>query len=245
MPPMQTMQSGMVPQPGMFTPHVAPFGAPAGSPGAAAGMMPGAMVDPSAASGEMPLVYAAADGEGDSGGAGGSGSGGTSKTSARALLAQHKVQIPDDLTKLQPIPTRRTKSGWVGVYPARKGRWQAQVNHRSIGGYATAWEAGVAVAAHLVVMARAEEQAEIARAEGREVAPEVVPEVDAIVSGAVAHSAAVAAAGKCMPIVDVEAVVAVDGADADSAAPLAIATAVVATAGEPPRYRSWRRWQHR
>ena len=106
------------------------------------------MVDPSAASGEMPLVYAAADGEGDSGGAGGSGSGGTSKTSARALLAQHKVQIPDDLTKLQPIPTRRTKSGWVGVYPARKGRWQAQVNHRSIGGYATAWEAGVAVAAH-------------------------------------------------------------------------------------------------
>ena len=46
MPPMQPMQSGMVPQPGMFTPHVAPFGAPAGSPGAAAGMMPGAMDDP-------------------------------------------------------------------------------------------------------------------------------------------------------------------------------------------------------
>ena len=89
-----------------------------------------------------------------------------SKTSARALLAQHKVKIPDDLTKLQPIPTRRTKSGWVGVYPARKGRWQAQVNHRSIGGYSTAWEAGVAVAAHLVVMARAEEEAERVRADG-------------------------------------------------------------------------------
>eukprot|EP00966_Prymnesium_polylepis_P300107 6935226-Prymnesium_polylepis.1 len=82
------------------------------------------------------------------------------KTSARALLAQHKVKIPDDLSQLQPIPTRRTKSGWVGVYPARKGRWQAQVNHRSIGGYSTAWEAGVAVAAHLVVCAKAEEEAE-------------------------------------------------------------------------------------
>ena len=77
-----------------------------------------------------------------------------------------QVRIPDDLSKLQPIPTQRTKSGWVGVYPARKGRWQAQVNHRSIGGYPTAWEAGVAVAAHLVVMARAEEQQEAARARG-------------------------------------------------------------------------------
>ncbi|KAL1528293.1 hypothetical protein AB1Y20_009649 [Prymnesium parvum] len=84
----------------------------------------------------------------------------STRVSARALLAQHAVVIPDDLSKLGPIPTKRTKSGWVGVYPARKGRWQAQVNHRSIGGYPTAWEAGVAVAAHLVVMARAEEEEE-------------------------------------------------------------------------------------
>ena len=40
----------------------------------------------------------------------------------------------------------RTESGWVGVYKARNGRWQAQVNHRAIGGYATAREAGIAVA---------------------------------------------------------------------------------------------------
>ena len=81
-------------------------------------------------------------------------------TSPRALLAvyrAHGYHVPDDLAQLQPIPTTRTKSGYVGVYPARKNRWQAQVNHRSIGGYASAWEAGVAVAAHLVVMARAEE----------------------------------------------------------------------------------------
>ena len=36
------------------------------------------------------------------------------------------MKVPADLSELQPIPTRRTKSGWVGVYPARKGRWQAQ-----------------------------------------------------------------------------------------------------------------------
>ena len=51
-----------------------------------------------------------------------------------AAAVSPQVQIPDDLSQLQPIPTSRTKSGWVGVYPARKGRWQAQVNHRSIGG---------------------------------------------------------------------------------------------------------------
>jgi len=57
--------------------------------------------------------------------------------------------------QLQPIPSqrRRNKSGWFGVYPARNGRWQAQVCHHAIGGYATAWEAGTAVTAHLVRMA--------------------------------------------------------------------------------------------
>ena len=107
------------------------------------------------------------------------GGGGGPKISARALLAQHKVKIPDDLTQLQPIPTTRTKSGWVGVYPARKGRWQAQVNHRSIGGHPTAWEAGLAVAAHLVVMARAEEQAELAQARGEEVPEAIVQMLEA------------------------------------------------------------------
>jgi hypothetical protein len=40
------------------------------------------------------------------------------------------------------VPTRNA----VQVYPARNGRWQAQVHHASLGGYPTAWEAGVAVA---------------------------------------------------------------------------------------------------
>lgn len=47
---------------------------------------------------------------------------------------------------LRPIPHAKNVSGYKGVYPGRKGRWQAQFNHKSIGGFATAWEAGVAVA---------------------------------------------------------------------------------------------------
>ena len=46
----------------------------------------------------------------------------------------------------EPIPSSNNPSGYKGVYAARNGRWQAQVNHHAIGGYATAWEAGVAVA---------------------------------------------------------------------------------------------------
>ena len=148
---------------------------------------------------------------------------GVSKTSARALLAQHKVKIPDDLTKLQPIPTRRTKSGWVGVYPARKGRWQAQVNHRSIGGYSTAWEAGVAVAAHLVVMARAEEQAEAAKAEcGSPVEGTAAPTED---DGTPASDTAAQRSGElgvspsAPATVAVTAVAATEGVDGDSATP--------------------------
>ena len=80
--------------------------------------------------------------------------------SARNLVARYKVDIPDDLNKLKPIPTTRTKVGWLGVYPGRGGKFQAQLNHRSIGGYSSAWEAGVAVTAYLVVMAQAEEKAE-------------------------------------------------------------------------------------
>lgn len=66
-----------------------------------------------------------------------------------------QVKVPSDLKEIKPIATTRTKSGYLGVYPARKGRWQAQVNHKSIGGYPSAWEAGVAVTSHLVTMAKA------------------------------------------------------------------------------------------
>ena len=52
--------------------------------------------------------------------------------------------------RLKPIPSSRNPSGFKGVYAARKGRWQAQVGHKSIGGFASAWEAGVAVAAYLM-----------------------------------------------------------------------------------------------
>ena len=45
-----------------------------------------------------------------------------------------------------PERTSSGASGYKGVYPARNGRWQAQVNHASIGGFPSAWEAGVAVA---------------------------------------------------------------------------------------------------
>jgi hypothetical protein len=37
-------------------------------------------------------------------------------------------------------------TGYKGVYPARNGRFQAQFRHCAIGGFASAWEAGVAVA---------------------------------------------------------------------------------------------------
>jgi hypothetical protein len=46
----------------------------------------------------------------------------------------------------RPIMSTNNPSGFKGVYPARNGRWQAQYQHRSIGGFYTAWEAGVAVA---------------------------------------------------------------------------------------------------
>ena len=46
----------------------------------------------------------------------------------------------------EPIKSANNPSGYKGVYPARNGRWQAQANHASIGGFATKWEAGVAVA---------------------------------------------------------------------------------------------------
>lgn len=75
---------------------------------------------------------------------------------ATNLLQALDYSIPEDLATLQPIPTDRTASKMFGVYRGRKTRWQAQLWHESIGGYASAWEAGVAVAARLVVLARAE-----------------------------------------------------------------------------------------
>lgn len=78
------------------------------------------------------------------------------KRKATDLLQALDYSIPEDLATLQPIPTDRTKSKMFGVYRGRKTRWQAQLWHESVGGYASAWEAGVAVTARLVVLARAE-----------------------------------------------------------------------------------------
>jgi hypothetical protein len=61
-------------------------------------------------------------------------------------LQPKRVIIQSAGMLLRPIPHAKNVSGYKGVYPGRKGRWQAQFNHKSIGGFATAWEAGVAVA---------------------------------------------------------------------------------------------------
>ena len=45
-----------------------------------------------------------------------------------------------------PIPCSKNASGYKGVYKARNGRWQAQANHMSVGGFSSKWHAGVAVA---------------------------------------------------------------------------------------------------
>ena len=47
---------------------------------------------------------------------------------------------------IDSLATAKCKSGYKGVYPARGNRWQAQFRHKALGGYATAYEAGVAVA---------------------------------------------------------------------------------------------------
>jgi len=46
----------------------------------------------------------------------------------------------------QPIPNRKNKSGYKGVFVTRGKRWQGQFEHKSIGIFPTAWAAGVAVA---------------------------------------------------------------------------------------------------
>ena len=80
---------------------------------------------------------------------------------AKATLALYQGRIPDDPADLWPIRTDRTKSGYVGVYKARGNRWQAQANHCAIGGYASAWEAGVAVTAHLLAIVRGDDTVDI------------------------------------------------------------------------------------
>ena len=65
---------------------------------------------------------------------------------AGPMTQPKKVIIQSAGMLLRPIPHAKNVSGYKGVYPGRKGRWQAQFNHKSIGGFATAWEAGVAVA---------------------------------------------------------------------------------------------------
>ena len=47
---------------------------------------------------------------------------------------------------MAPIPKPANSSGYKGVFKGRGGRWQAQAGHKGIGGFATAFEAGVAVA---------------------------------------------------------------------------------------------------
>lgn len=82
----------------------------------------------------------------------------TATAQARASSAEAETSERDDVKDPppadepppdKPISSQNNPSGFRGVYPARGSRWQAQVNHRSIGGFPTAWEAGVAVAREL------------------------------------------------------------------------------------------------
>ena len=66
---------------------------------------------------------------------------------------------PERRAQLTPLPTARKEghkkkceSGYVGVSKGRRERWQAQVDHRAIGGFATAYEAGVAVTVRMIVL---------------------------------------------------------------------------------------------
>ena len=89
---------------------------------------------------------------------------------ARKTLEKFGVDWTQELTperraQIEPLPTTLTsgkpmakkgpsQSGYVGVSHGRGSRWQAQVDHRSIGGYATAYDAGVAVTTVLIELAQ-------------------------------------------------------------------------------------------
>mmetsp|Transcript_3355 Transcript_3355/g.8042 ORF Transcript_3355/g.8042 Transcript_3355/m.8042 type:complete len:523 (-) Transcript_3355:807-2375(-) len=72
--------------------------------------------------------------------------GGMPASLVMALIEQAEKYAKNNSLAQKPIPCKDTKSRFVGVYPARHGRWQAQVKHRSYGGFETSWDAGVKVA---------------------------------------------------------------------------------------------------
>ena len=86
----------------------------------------------------------------------------TAQKNAIAALDRHGVNYNLELTEeriaqLEPLPVEQGKansSGYVGVSKGRKDRWQAQVNHRAIGGFASAYEAGKAVTIRMIELAQ-------------------------------------------------------------------------------------------
>lgn len=84
-------------------------------------------------------------------------------TAAKDELAAAALEAEVELVT-EPVYSRSSSTGYKGVYLGRKGRYQAQATHRSIGGFETAWEAGVAVAKMLKRRGLEE-----ARAQGRAV----------------------------------------------------------------------------
>eukprot|EP00965_Chrysotila_dentata_P231545 6198422-Pleurochrysis_carterae.AAC.1 len=74
---------------------------------------------------------------------------------ARLLLMRNRIDFSQvDLKSAEPIRTTRTKSGYLGTFEARNGRWQGQYLHRSLGAFASAYEAGSAVTRAVVQLAR-------------------------------------------------------------------------------------------
>ncbi|KAL3932266.1 MAG: hypothetical protein SGPRY_000772 [Prymnesium sp.] len=90
----------------------------------------------------------------------------TARENAIRQLEKHQVDYRLELTeerRKQILPLRaavkqgqkRTcESGYIGVYKGRKDRWQAQVDHRAIGGFPTAFEAGKAVTTRMIELAQ-------------------------------------------------------------------------------------------
>eukprot|EP00966_Prymnesium_polylepis_P187149 4338143-Prymnesium_polylepis.1 len=60
--------------------------------------------------------------------------GGADYDEARRILKQHGLELDKlDSSNLAPLVSKRTQTGYVGVYQARKDRFQAQLFHRAIG----------------------------------------------------------------------------------------------------------------
>lgn len=95
-------------------------------------------------------------------------------------IADKLTSRPDEVADIEdepnkPIPSKNNPSGYKGVYPARGSRWQAQVNHRSIGGFPTAWDAGVAVAVAIFKETRAKARPKVTKVREREQVREAAP----------------------------------------------------------------------